>query len=503
MLGVDIPGLIQRITAAARPYAEIERERLNTAAKEARQVAGDLLNCSNILNRVGDIVSRLGLVGETNNAKLLYLAVTSRLMHRPVNIAIKGPSSAGKSFTVEIVLKLYPDSAYYALSSMSERALAYSEEPLQHRFLVLYEAAGMTSDFGTYLMRTLLSEGCIRYETVEKTQDGLKPKLIERQGPTGLIVTTTAVKLHPENETRIFSITAKDDPQQTRAVFTALANRVNGRGTVELDLSQWHALQDWLALAGTREVNIPFAHELAAHANAIAVRLRRDFGALLTLIASHAMLHQTQRQRDESGRVIATIEDYAAVYGIVKDVITEGVEAAVKATVRETVDAVANITPKPVSVTRLASVLGLDKSATGRRVREALSLGYLVNQEDKRGKPYKLEVGESMPPEENVIPTPAVLQGGRGYFYPPNNTATVQHLCQSMRTKSYFKRYVNITAKIIMDRRANKCASHLRYQTNRRADSSPGVNRWHTLPGASSGANCRTGQRSQTHVPAR
>jgi hypothetical protein len=27
---------------------------------------------------------------------------------------------------------------------MSERALAYSEEPLSHRFLVLYEAAGMS-----------------------------------------------------------------------------------------------------------------------------------------------------------------------------------------------------------------------------------------------------------------------------------------------------------------------------------------------------------------------
>ena len=65
---------------------------------------------------------------------------------------------------------------------MSERALAYSEEPLVHRFLVLYEAAGVAGDFATYLLRSLLSEGCIRYESVEKTAAGLKPRLIERPG---------------------------------------------------------------------------------------------------------------------------------------------------------------------------------------------------------------------------------------------------------------------------------------------------------------------------------
>jgi hypothetical protein len=65
--------------------------------------------------------------------------------------------------------------------------------------------SGLSGDFASYLVRSLLSEGRVRYETVEKTKDGLKPRLIEREGPTGLLVTTTAVKLHPENETRLLS----------------------------------------------------------------------------------------------------------------------------------------------------------------------------------------------------------------------------------------------------------------------------------------------------------
>jgi hypothetical protein len=42
---------------------------------------------------------------------------------------------------------------------MSDRALAYSSEALRHRHLVIYEAAGMASDFATYLIRSLPSEG--------------------------------------------------------------------------------------------------------------------------------------------------------------------------------------------------------------------------------------------------------------------------------------------------------------------------------------------------------
>ena len=68
---------------------------------------------------------------------------------------------------------------------MSERALAYSDEPLRHRFLVLYEAAGMEGDMQSYLIRSLLSEGRLVYETVEKTKEGMKSRLIYREGPAG------------------------------------------------------------------------------------------------------------------------------------------------------------------------------------------------------------------------------------------------------------------------------------------------------------------------------
>ena len=112
---------------------------------------------------------------------------------------------------------------------MSERALAYSDEPLKHRILVIYEAAGMDSEFGSYLIRSLLSEGRLRYETVEKTKEGLVSKVIEREGPTGLITTTTALRLHPENETRMLSLTVTDTPEQTQGCLRSARIRHSPR----------------------------------------------------------------------------------------------------------------------------------------------------------------------------------------------------------------------------------------------------------------------------------
>jgi len=320
---------------------------------------------------------------------------------------LKGPSSGGKSHVVERVLSFVPASAYYALTAMSERTLAYSEEPIKHRFLVIYEAAGISGEFATYLMRSLLSEGRVRYETVEKTSEGMKPRLIEREGPTGLIVTTTAVKLHPENETRLLSLTVTDTQEQTRAVMAALAEEA---GEATPDLATWHAFQVWLESAEHR-VWIPYARKLADLIPPVAVRLRRDFGALLNLIRAHALLHQANRERDGEGRIVATIEeDYAAVRELVVDLVGEGVETTVPKTVRESVEAVKRLREdskgEPVSVAELARKLKLDRSTVSRRARSAKDRGYLRDLEDNPRKHSRLVLGDDLPDDVQILPTP-------------------------------------------------------------------------------------------------
>lgn len=440
--GEDVPALVAKLKAEARPWRALAAETLSAQAQEAEHAAAGLLRRPDILSAYGDLLRRLGLVGEDRNGQLIFLALITRLLDRPVSVAVKGPSSGGKSFTAETVLSTCPASAYYALSSMSEHALAYDDEPLKHRFLVIYEAAGLGGDLATYLLRSLLSENRVRYLTIEKGQDGLKPRLIEREGPTGLLITTTWAAMHPENETRLLSLTVRDDRDQTRGVLHALADRVNGNDPEAVDLAPWHALQSWLELAGVRDVTIPYAHDLAAKADPRAVRLRRDFGAILALIRAHAILHQATRDRDARGRIVATLGDYRAVYDLIIDIVSQGVQATVSPALRETVKAVAEIeteTGLPVGVTQLADRLGIDKAAASRRVNVALQGEYLIDTADRdqkgkrrRGYPAKLTVGDPLPADRPVLPAPADLENSL-LGIPPDNTSSGQHLAEAER----------------------------------------------------------------------
>jgi hypothetical protein len=417
----------------ARSLVEEARAEEEARDREAWQACEQLATENRILDRFAKTLEQSGVAGESRVLKLLYLALTSRLLDKPVSIAVKGPSSGGKSYLTARVLRFFPQSAYHALTAMSERTLAYSQEPIKHRFLVIYEAEGMASDFATYLMRSLLSEGAVRYETVESTRNGIKPRLIEREGPTGLIVTTTAVKLHPENETRLLSLTVTDTREQTRGVLSMLAREEEE----EANLEPWHALQRWLESPSTaRSVTIPYAEALANLVPPLAVRLRRDFGALLSLIRAHAILHQATRECNERGRIIATLEDYAVVRELVSDLVSEGIEATVPKSVREAVHAVARLhaqdDAQPVAVIQVAKDLKLDRSAASRRLRSAKDRGFLRDLEDNPRKPSRLVPADPLPEDLEILPKPENVQaykactraseiGGRHPPSPPKN----------------------------------------------------------------------------------
>jgi hypothetical protein len=153
---------------------------------------------SRILDYMAYEVERGGFVGEQRAVKLIYLVVTSRLLKKPICAQITGPSSAGKNEVVARVLVLFPTTAYYRMTSMSPKLLAYSQEPLVHRILVLAEAAGLADGIGAFLMRSLISEGYLRHETLGNTANGFKPLVLEREGPTGLLTTTTSTGLEQD-----------------------------------------------------------------------------------------------------------------------------------------------------------------------------------------------------------------------------------------------------------------------------------------------------------------
>jgi hypothetical protein len=406
----------------AIPLADFEDERCAEFQAEAARRCAGLIGDPDILARFAIDIDRAGFAGDTRVPKLLYLVTITRLFEQPVSAAVKGPSSAGKSFLVKKVLEFLPEAAVHAMTSSSDKSLIYLTESLAHRLLVVYEADGM-GDYAQAILRSLLSEGHILYDTVVCEEGSLPTgRRIEVEGPTGFITTTTRTMLHPENETRYLSLTLPDTPEQTREVARRIGEQAAGSFVAVRPDPAWLALQEFLQVGSTAVV-VPFASALVERVDVTAPRMRRDLNALFQLIKAHALLHQETRERDDEDRIVAAITDYAAVHALVHQLYAENVEQAVPAEVRELVQAVQQMGPDGhadgdgVSIAQIQSKLAssgtsIDRTSVQRRLKRAFGAGLLIDLAGGgRGKAKRIVLGDRLDYEDgSVLPTPAELE---------------------------------------------------------------------------------------------
>jgi hypothetical protein len=410
----DDPERFQERWRAAKDAAILWTDRAaqeaSAEAEEAFATCRHLLAEPNILDRVQAVMRARGYAGDLTPPTLGYVALTSRLLDRPLNLAFVAQSGAGKNRALDAGTKLMPPEAYYLVKAASSRTLVYNEEDFEHRVVIFGEADSIPEDGpAATAIRNLAADNVMEYEVVERDEQTGKwgTRKISKPGPTGLMTTSTR-SLREQMGTRLLEVSLSDDATQTRNIMLAHAASVMPRTTDLLDLEPFHALQRWLALVGEQRVAVPFAAVLVALLPSTAVRMRRDVRQLLTCIQAVALLHQTQRSRTPEGWIVAKIEDYAIAHGLLSAVFdtvaAEGVTPAIRATVEAVSDS------EEVSEAELMTRLHLSKSTVSWRVRKAIKGGWLVNNETRRGAASKLIRGAPLPEEASALPAPEVLR---------------------------------------------------------------------------------------------
>jgi hypothetical protein len=381
---------------------------------ELQRRADGLVDENSILDVLHEDLKWHGYAGSTNIAKLVYLATFSRALDRPCSVVIKGPTSSGKSFAMEAALRYVIPAAYKYVSGMSEMALVHSGWDLRGMHLVIGEAAGMAEGRGRTFLRQLMSEGSVVYATVQQGKDGHHgeetPKV---QGPAGVIMTTTAPMLHPEDDSRFLSVHMNQSPERVKETLLAQA-RDEVRRPTEENLSRWHALHQF-CYTGYTLSHIPFLEELAAALPTGDHRVFRDFQQVQSLLKAHALLHQETRPIYKE-RVIVTLDDYDQVYALVQEPLSQGLRATVAPHIRDVVLAVnACLVGKGgeqgVSQNEVAQHMARNPSVVSRNIRAAIALGYIRNLNPSgQGREALLVRGNLDLPSNQVLPTPEELR---------------------------------------------------------------------------------------------
>lgn len=196
--------------------------------KQAEKEARKLLRSARFFNEFLLAMKKVGLVGEELNALVILIVAVSRLLPRPLNLFVKGHSSAGKNWLVTRVLRLMPKSAVAEITSASAKAWHYSRSDFRHRVVYLQErneAAGTIDP-----IRTLISEGKL-IRIVPAFENGKRVlKRYVARGPVAAISTTTKNRLVIDDETRHISIWVDESKEQTREIVRSYISerRVNG-----------------------------------------------------------------------------------------------------------------------------------------------------------------------------------------------------------------------------------------------------------------------------------
>lgn len=278
-----------------------------------RRSALELLHDPLLVERIAADFAKVGVVGEATNCLVGYLAALSRKLDQPLAVIIQSTSAAGKSALMDAVLGLVPGEERVKFSAMTGQSLFYmGEADLAHKVLAIAEEEGASR--AAYALKLLQSEGELSIASTGK--DNASGRLITHtysvQGPTAIMLTTTAIDIDEELLNRCMVLTVDEGAAQTRAIHDRQRAKHTLDGLLASDsrerLITLH--QNAQRLLEPVAVVNPFADRLTFADGS--TRTRRDHVKYLTLIRVIALLHQHQRPRKTAttgdGRTIVYIE---------------------------------------------------------------------------------------------------------------------------------------------------------------------------------------------------
>lgn len=315
----------EAVAAAQRP-----KEHVVELSEEERAAALELLRDPNLIDRVVADFGRAGVVGESSNCLVGYLAAMSRKLDQPLAVIVQSTSAAGKSALMEAVLAMVPAEERVKFSAMTGQSLFYmGEADLAHKVLAIAEEEG--AERAAYALKLLQSEGELSIASTGK--DNATGRLVTHTyrvvGPVAIMLTTTAIDVDEELLNRCIVLSVDEDREQTKAIHDRQRHRQTLPGLLagaERDrIVKVH--QDAQRLLDPVMVVNPFAEQLTFCDGR--TRTRRDHVKYLTLIRAVALLHQHQRPRRAAtgadGRQVAyievTVEDIAVANRLAHEVL--------------------------------------------------------------------------------------------------------------------------------------------------------------------------------------
>jgi predicted transcriptional regulator len=381
---------------------KVSRPEVKRAKREARK----LLRSERFFNHLLDALERDGLVGEKKNALVLYNVVSSRIIPHPLNVFVKGQSSAGKNFLIKKVLRLLPKHAIADITSVSDTAWSYMGDRLRNKVVYIPERNDAVGKIEP--LRMLISEDkLIRRVTKNIGGKNITTKYVAR-GPVASISTTTKKQLQIDDESRHLSISIIESAEQTRKIVRSYARPRTGLSRE--DLRTWHTVQRLLERRIGVDVTLPeWFPEVADGLPIKDLRVRRYFPAFIEACNTVCLIRSFQRRKSsKENRLTVDFADFAMAALIFDHVFVESLRLrkGVNESTRDLVDRLSARKERPVEAKDVARELRISMDRAHRMLRNAEAAGVIERANEPEKGNSKLYV--AVPPPR-FVPDPKRL----------------------------------------------------------------------------------------------
>jgi hypothetical protein len=245
---------------------------------------------------------------------------------------VKGPSSIGKNFLTDAVLKYFPAGEIRKLTASSERSWNYQRENLSHKIVYLKERNEASGP--VHPLRLLISEKELVYYVTVREGNQSKVRKVVTKGPIAAISTTTKDRVEVDDETRHLSIWLDESPEQTsRIVNAAVEHELEGNQSLSReDLIRWHEVQRLLKSRLKFPVRFPkWLKQVAQSVDTHSIWARRYFPAFLRAVRTVALIRSfrwTNKELRHKSGILVKFSDLAIATLILEPVFAESLGRA-------------------------------------------------------------------------------------------------------------------------------------------------------------------------------
>ena len=394
---------ISEMTSALENYRQSKLEQLkpkvpraHRLTKEEQRLAIKYLKSKKLLRNTLADIAKSGIVGETNNSLIAYLAYTSRKREKPLHIMCLGASGTGKTYLQEKVSELIPEEDKIEITSLSDNAFYYfGREELKHKLILIEDLDGAENVL--YPLRELQSKRRIsKTVTLKDNKGNLKTITLRVEGPVCVSGCTTRERIYEDNANRCILLYIDGSSEQDRRIMNYQQRASAGAVNKSEENQITEKLQNVQRLLKPIKVVNPYAELIELPREVF--KPRRTLLQLLSFIETITFYYQLQRPvktNNQTGQdfIETTIEDVEAGFSLMKEVLFSKSDELTKAS-RSFLERLKS-TVKDGEVFSTAEVrkkLRVSSSTIHRYVTELQRNGYIKFKGGNRYRGYEYQI---------------------------------------------------------------------------------------------------------------